>query len=104
MTTSGDHLRAKRIGLGPSQHDVDTVHNWKNNRNEPSLHFIARSIDFLVYALASVLLDRFGDTIAFYRKVIGFARKELDRRLDIELSTIAKREQKIINILHHYLI
>lgn len=101
LKTLGDHLRKKRLDLKLLQEEVaqklgvdkDSLCNWENNRNSPSLYFIPEIIKFLGYIPDCIKGKTLGEKIVTYRKLLGFTQKKLAHHLGIDPSTLGRWER-----------
>jgi transcriptional regulator with XRE-family HTH domain len=95
-TTIGEKLKNRRLELGLLQIDVaniigvceDSITGWENNRNEPSIMYYPKIIQFLGYVPFEVDDSTLGGQIKLYRYLHGLSQEELARILDINESTV----------------
>jgi transcriptional regulator with XRE-family HTH domain len=101
LNSLGDHIRKRRLDLKLLQKEVakrlevdtTTITNWELNRTSPSLPFLPRIIEFLGYVPLSILPEKPGEKIAFYRKMAGLNQEELARQLGIDPTTLWRWEK-----------
>ena len=100
-TTIGEKLKNRRIELGLLQKDVANVIGvcevsitlWENNRNEPSIIYCPKIIQFLGYVPFEVDTSTLGGQIKLYRYVHGLSQEELAIKLKVNESTIFHYEK-----------
>jgi len=99
--TIGEKLRNKRLELGLLQIDVakitsvseDSITLWGNNRNEPSVIYYPKIIQFLGYVPFNIDTSTFWGQIKLYRYLYGLSQKKLALKLEINQSTILGYEK-----------
>jgi len=95
-TTLGEKLKNRRIELGMLQKDVanvigvceDSITLWENNRNEPSIIYYPKIIQFLGYVPFEVDSSTLGGQIKLYRYQNGLSQEELALKLEVNESTV----------------
>ena len=100
-TTIGEKLKNKRLELGLLQKEVakvigvceDSITLWENNRNEPSIIYYPKIIQFLGYVPFDVDSSTLDGQIKLYRYLNGLSQKELGLKLEINQSTILDYEK-----------
>jgi transcriptional regulator with XRE-family HTH domain len=79
LNTLGDHLRKRRLDLGPLQREVaeeigvtkSTIWNWEAYRSAPQLRFIPKVITFLGYDPHSTASGSLGERLMAHRRSHG---------------------------------
>lgn len=95
-TTIGEKLKNRRLELGLLQIDVaniigvceDSITGWENNRNEPSVMYYPKTIEFLGYVPFDVDSSTLGGQIKLYRYLHGLSQEALALSLDVNESTV----------------
>jgi DNA-binding XRE family transcriptional regulator len=95
-TTIGEKLRNRRIELPMLQNDLanvigvceDSITLWENNRNEPSIIYYPKIIQFLGYMPFDVDDSTLGGKIKLYRYLHGLSQEELALKLEVNESTV----------------
>ena len=100
-TTIGEKLKNRRIELGLLQKDVanvigvceDSITLWENNRNEPSIIYYPKIIQFLGYVPFDIDISTLGGQIKLYRYIHGLSQEELALKLNVNESTVFHYEK-----------
>lgn len=98
--TIGEKLKNRRLQLGLLQKDVaerigvceDSVTLWENNRNEPSVGYLPKIINFLGYEPFEIDTSTLGGQIKLYRYQNGLSQADLAKILEINESTVFQYE------------
>ncbi len=93
----GDHIRAKRMGLGILQKDVAkrlgtdvfTLLNWEKGRSLPSIRWMPKIIDFLGYA-PYVPPGSFEEWFETVRRNLGLSRAKVARQMRVDPGTLRR--------------
>ncbi|MFQ5913521.1 MAG: helix-turn-helix domain-containing protein [Nitrospinota bacterium] len=101
MNLLGDHIRERRLDLGPLQREMaqlqggnaTTVQFWETGRNAPSLPFLAKIAAFLGYTPWHGPPRNLGEKIGRARKRLGMSQEASARELNIDVSTLARWEK-----------
>jgi transcriptional regulator with XRE-family HTH domain len=94
LITYGDHLRAKRLGLGLLQKqaaeqigvDETSVYNWESNRVEPAVRLIPGIIRFLGYCPYTPGLP-LAERLKLVRQSLGYSQRKLAVLLGVDDGT-----------------
>jgi transcriptional regulator with XRE-family HTH domain len=100
LSTVGDHIRRKRLGLKILQRDVaeqlgvdkTTVFNWEANAANPGIEYTPAIIQFLGYNPLPQAND-WGERLVRHRTTRGLSQKESAKRLDVDPGTLARWER-----------
>jgi transcriptional regulator with XRE-family HTH domain len=101
LRTLGDHLRKRRLDLGPHQKqlgrqlgvDPETIHNWELGRTAPALCWMPRIISFLGYD-PRPQPKIVGKALKRHRMGEGMSQRDLADVLEVDPSTLAKWERE----------
>ena len=93
--TIGEKLKNKRLELGLLQIDIvkiigvceDSITLWENDRNEPSIMYYPKIIQFLVYMPFDVDSSTLGGQIKLYQYLHGLSQEDLALKLEVNEST-----------------
>ena len=66
----------------------DSITGWENNRNEPSVIYYLKIIQFLGYVPFEINTSTLGGQIKLYRHLHGLSQEELARKLEVNESTV----------------
>lgn len=66
----------------------DSITGWENNRNDPSIVYYPKIIQFLGYVPFEVDTATLGGQIKLYRYMHGLSQEELALKLEVNESTI----------------
>ncbi len=99
--TWGDHIRKRRIETGLFQKEVApiwgvdecSVYNWENNRGNPGLKHIPKTIEFLGYIPELFTVETLGEKLKRYRKLLGINQDNFARQLGIDPTTLSRLER-----------
>jgi transcriptional regulator with XRE-family HTH domain len=94
LKTYGDHMRAKRLGLGLPQRQVadevgvdeTSVVNWEGNRTTPAVRLIPRIIRFLGYCPYTPGLP-LPCQLKIWRQSSGLSQEKAARALGVDEGT-----------------
>ncbi len=101
LVTLGDHLRKRRLDLGLTQEQAGSrlgvtesaVWEWESGWSNPQFRFFPRIANFLGYEPPMPLPGTLGQTIKRYRHLRGISQKELAKIMEIDPTTLARRER-----------
>lgn len=117
LNSLGDHLRARRIGLGLFQSQVAaqigvhalTICNWESNESRPAVKYIPAIIGFLGYD-PPVATRSLPERLIASRRALGLTQRQLAAELGIDPSTIRgwergehKPSRKMMAVIGHLL-
>ncbi|MBI1805494.1 MAG: helix-turn-helix transcriptional regulator [Ignavibacteria bacterium] len=101
LKTLGDHIRKRRLDLGPHQKDVaalvntatSTITNWEKGRATPRLYLLPKVVEFLSYFPFESNATTIGEKIKQYRIQNGLSFRKLAKELGIDPGTLARWER-----------
>ncbi len=100
LNNLGDHLRKRRLGLGPRQPavakalgaDAARVANWELGHSRPTLHFLPAIVQFLG-SDPRPEPQAFGARLRWFREGQGWSREDLAKDLGVDPFSVADWER-----------